>query len=173
MRQSRREFIHRMTAAGAAMLAGFGAKPVAAEPPPRETRTEAVKHPYHRAMRSETEPGRREDPQRRYPRRTGAQCEGLGLLRSRRHRRRTLRHCEVRSQDAVPERGWWSSRLTTMPELLAELDALLVEHRRCGRLNGDVDGVWVWMACECGPAIMNPMRVPQIGKPKDGDAAIT
>ena len=37
-----------------------------------------------------------------------------------------------------------------MPELLAALDAFLQEHRRCGELDGGVEGGRVWMACDCG-----------------------
>jgi hypothetical protein len=40
-----------------------------------------------------------------------------------------------------------------MPELLAALDAFVQEHRRCGELDGGVDGERVWMACECGAAL--------------------
>jgi|SRR4029453_18323891 hypothetical protein len=40
-----------------------------------------------------------------------------------------------------------------MPELLAALDAFMHEHRRCGVLDSDVDGDWVWMACDCGASI--------------------
>jgi hypothetical protein len=39
-----------------------------------------------------------------------------------------------------------------MPEQLAALDAFMQEHRRCGELDGGVDGERVWMACDCGPA---------------------
>ncbi len=37
-----------------------------------------------------------------------------------------------------------------MPEPLAALDAFLQEHRRCGVLDGGVEGERVWMTCECG-----------------------
>lgn len=40
-----------------------------------------------------------------------------------------------------------------MPELLAALDAFLQENRRCGELDGGVDGERVWMACDCGAGI--------------------
>jgi len=33
-----------------------------------------------------------------------------------------------------------------MPDLLAALDAFLQEHRRCGELDGGVNGRRVWMA---------------------------
>jgi hypothetical protein len=33
-----------------------------------------------------------------------------------------------------------------VPELLAALDAFVQEHRRCGDLDGGVDGERVWMA---------------------------
>jgi hypothetical protein len=39
-----------------------------------------------------------------------------------------------------------------MPELLA-LDAFL-QHRRCGDLDGGVEGERVWMSCECGADIV-------------------
>jgi hypothetical protein len=32
--------------------------------------------------------------------------------------------------------------------LLTELDAFFTDHRRCGDLDGGVDGPIVWMACE-------------------------
>jgi hypothetical protein len=34
-----------------------------------------------------------------------------------------------------------------MPELLAALDAFIQEHRRCGELDGGVDGERAWTAC--------------------------
>lgn len=34
--------------------------------------------------------------------------------------------------------------------LLTDLDAFYTEHRRCGELDGDVDEVMVWLACDCG-----------------------
>jgi hypothetical protein len=34
--------------------------------------------------------------------------------------------------------------------LLADLDALFTDHRRCGHLDAGVDGPVVWIACECG-----------------------
>jgi hypothetical protein len=37
-----------------------------------------------------------------------------------------------------------------MPELLAALDAFLQEHRRCGELDGGIDGDVIWMNCDCG-----------------------
>ena len=37
--------------------------------------------------------------------------------------------------------------------LLAELDASHTEHRRCGELDGGVDGAIIWFACECGAGI--------------------
>ena len=39
--------------------------------------------------------------------------------------------------------------------LLTELDAFLNEHRRCGELDGGVDGPTVWIACECGAALVH------------------
>jgi len=37
--------------------------------------------------------------------------------------------------------------------LLTELDAFYTEHRRCGDLDGGVEGDRVWMTCTCGAAI--------------------
>jgi hypothetical protein len=33
--------------------------------------------------------------------------------------------------------------------LLTDLDAFSLEHRRCGDLDGGVDGEIVWFACSC------------------------
>jgi hypothetical protein len=37
--------------------------------------------------------------------------------------------------------------------LLTDLDAFLQEHRRCGDLDGEVEGDRVWMTCTCGARI--------------------
>jgi hypothetical protein len=37
--------------------------------------------------------------------------------------------------------------------LLTELDAFFTEHRRCGELDGGVDWLTVWLACDCGASI--------------------
>jgi hypothetical protein len=37
--------------------------------------------------------------------------------------------------------------------LLAELDACYTEHRWCGELEAGVDGLTVWIACDCGAAM--------------------
>ena len=37
--------------------------------------------------------------------------------------------------------------------LLAELDALYLDHRRCGELDAGVEGVVIWFDCECGARI--------------------
>jgi hypothetical protein len=50
-----------------------------------------------------------------------------------------------------------------MPELLAALDAILQEHRRCGDLDGGVDGERVWMACDCGAAVTHPLQPTGLG----------
>jgi hypothetical protein len=42
-----------------------------------------------------------------------------------------------------------------MPDLLAALEAFLQEHRRCGDVHGGVEGERVWMACDCGAAIVH------------------
>jgi hypothetical protein len=37
--------------------------------------------------------------------------------------------------------------------LLADRDAFFTEHRRCGDLDGGVDGDTVWMSCDCGASM--------------------
>jgi hypothetical protein len=46
-----------------------------------------------------------------------------------------------------------------MPELLAALDAFVQEHRRCGDLDGGLEGERVWMTCECGASVVRPARL--------------
>ena len=41
---------------------------------------------------------------------------------------------------------------------MATLDAFLQEHRRCRVLDSDVDGNWVWMACDCGARIAHRFK---------------
>ncbi len=47
-----------------------------------------------------------------------------------------------------------------MPALLAALDAFLQQHRRCGDLDGGVDGARVWMQCEYGAGIVQRVDEP-------------
>jgi len=51
-----------------------------------------------------------------------------------------------------------------MPELLVTLDAFLQEHRRCGELDGGVDGRRVWMACNCGATIAHRVEPAESGQ---------
>lgn len=51
-----------------------------------------------------------------------------------------------------------------MPAVLASLDAFVLEHRRCGELDGGVDGELVWMACDCGVGIAHPVKPPEIDR---------
>ncbi len=44
--------------------------------------------------------------------------------------------------------------------LLAALGAFVQEHRRCGELDGGVDGCRIWMACDCGADIVHPVEPP-------------
>jgi hypothetical protein len=37
--------------------------------------------------------------------------------------------------------------------VLTELDAFFTDHRLCGDLDADVDGVVIWFDCECGARI--------------------
>jgi len=50
-----------------------------------------------------------------------------------------------------------------MPVLLAALDAFLQEHRRCGELDGGIEGERVWMACDCGAVIVQRLSPERIG----------
>ena len=50
-----------------------------------------------------------------------------------------------------------------MPGLLAALDAFLQEHRRCGELDGGIEGERVWMACDCGAVIVQRLSPERIG----------
>jgi hypothetical protein len=52
-----------------------------------------------------------------------------------------------------------------MPEVLAAVDAFLQEHRRCGELEGGIDGDVVWMSCECGARITRPLVEPPAPRP--------
>jgi len=38
--------------------------------------------------------------------------------------------------------------------LLAALNAFYLEHRRCGDLDGGVEGDRVWMTCTCGAVLV-------------------
>jgi hypothetical protein len=52
-----------------------------------------------------------------------------------------------------------------MPDLLAALDAFLQEHRRCGDLDGGLDGERVWMTCDCGAAITHSVEPRNFRRP--------
>ncbi len=47
-----------------------------------------------------------------------------------------------------------------MPNLLAALDAFM-QHRRCGELDGGVDGERVRMTCSCGAEIDRTISAPE------------
>ena len=59
---------------------------------------------------------------------------------------------------ATGKQGVSSRNDTPMPGLLAALDAFLQEHRRCGELDGGIEGERVWMACDCGAGIVQPVE---------------
>ncbi len=40
----------------------------------------------------------------------------------------------------------------------AALVAFVQEHRRCGELDGGVEGERVWMACECGAQLVRAVE---------------
>jgi len=46
-----------------------------------------------------------------------------------------------------------------MCRLLSDLNAFFQEHRRCGELDGGVTGGCVWMTCDCGARLVQPVRV--------------
>ena len=46
--------------------------------------------------------------------------------------------------------------------LLTNLDAFYLDHRRCGELDGGVDGMVVWVVCDCGARIAR--RDPALGR---------
>jgi hypothetical protein len=41
-----------------------------------------------------------------------------------------------------------------MPEVLSALIAFVAEHRRCGDLDGGVEGGWVRLTRECGAELL-------------------
>ncbi len=52
-------------------------------------------------------------------------------------------------------------------DLLAALDAFIQEHRRCGELDGGVDGERVWMTCDCGAGIAHPIEPAGLDQPRE------
>jgi hypothetical protein len=52
-----------------------------------------------------------------------------------------------------------------MPELIFALDAFIQEHRRCGDLDGGMDGERVWLACDCGASIAHPIKPTEVERP--------
>jgi hypothetical protein len=58
-----------------------------------------------------------------------------------------------------------------MSNLLDDLNVFLREHRRCGKMDGDVEGERVWMACDgCGAGLARSWgRVEELGRPKEAE----
>jgi hypothetical protein len=52
-----------------------------------------------------------------------------------------------------------------MTEVLVAFGAFVQEHRRCGELDGGVDGERVWMACDCGAGIAPPVKPTELAPP--------
>ena len=52
-----------------------------------------------------------------------------------------------------------------MPELIAALEAFVQGHRRCGDLDGGVEGERVWMTCECGASVVRLLRLDNTPSP--------
>jgi len=44
-----------------------------------------------------------------------------------------------------------------MRTLLDDLDAFYLEHRRCGRLDSDIQNGRAWFACDCGAVLSQPV----------------
>jgi len=53
---------------------------------------------------------------------------------------------------------WYSP--CPMPGILDALVAFVREHQRCGELDGDRDGGYVWLVCSCGAQIVQPATAP-------------
>ena len=51
--------------------------------------------------------------------------------------------------------------------LLAELDAFFTEHQRCGELDAGVEGLIVWIACECGADMARRVDEGDVLAPND------
>ena len=49
-------------------------------------------------------------------------------------------------------------RTSPLPELLTALDAFMQEHRRCGEMDGGLDGGRVRMACDCGAIVAHLLQ---------------
>ena len=62
-----------------------------------------------------------------------------------------------------------------MLTLLDDLDAFFLEHRRCGDLDGGVEGGRVWMTCECGAGLCHWLAPPLGGRqaPRAGERDAT
>jgi len=54
--------------------------------------------------------------------------------------------------------------LPLMSALLSALDAFLQEHRRCGELDGGLDGDTVWLVCSCGAQSVHSASAPVVLK---------
>ena len=61
----------------------------------------------------------------------------------------------LRLADGSAAQGETSVAWATLPavSLLTQLDAFFTNHRRCGELDAEVDGVVIWFDCECGARI--------------------
>jgi hypothetical protein len=46
-----------------------------------------------------------------------------------------------------------SPEVESRDEPVDDLDAFVTEHRRCGELDGGVDGATIWLAWECGAGV--------------------
>jgi hypothetical protein len=44
---------------------------------------------------------------------------------------------------------------------ISALNAFLQKYRRCGELDGGGNDSHVWMACECGASIAQPIQQPE------------
>ena len=47
-----------------------------------------------------------------------------------------------------------------MPDLLSALTAFVAEHRRCGEMDGGLEGGVVWLGCTCSARLARPAAGP-------------
>jgi len=63
----------------------------------------------------------------------------------------------------IDQRSRFGYAAGAMKTLWDALDAFLQEHRRCGEMDSGVEEECVWMTCECGAQMAQPLT----GQSKD------
>jgi hypothetical protein len=56
----------------------------------------------------------------------------------------------------APRRRRRAALCSQAATLLTELDAFYIDHRLCGELDVGLDGLVVWLACDCGASMVRP-----------------